>query len=314
MMQEEYVVCRRCGRDVPKTMYCIYCGTALSDEKSQKIEAPVGKPLDSKIESTPPMLGEEISDDSYFRIPGYLSEAQAQTPSRDEELDPETVQLLEELRKHQTWKVRLCSLLAEDRVSGEVFTKVYEEYAEEFGKLDGLREEKASEYREKYDEKKAELDSIKREHEELRVRVAVGQIPESELVMKTPEMAEGINSLSLETNELETKLSLLDNFMGGVLPRQAFELDKMARSCIESLDDFVKKKEISVEIEGKIREDLRSFVAMLESVLGDKKEREKELMEELDTLEAQYKVGEITLSEFESLKRGILIRREQIWA
>jgi len=41
------------------------------------------------------------------------------------DLDSDTVQLLGELRKYQKWKLRLCGLLADDRVSGEVFSKFY---------------------------------------------------------------------------------------------------------------------------------------------------------------------------------------------
>lgn len=302
IMREEFVICRRCGREIPKTMYCIYCGTALSEEMES-----------IKRDSIKPSTTPEVPD-SFLHAHAKLLEAQVETSSEDAELDLETINLLNELRKYQTWKVKLCGLLNEGRVSEEVFTKVYEEYTNEFRKFNSLREEQMSVINVDYEEKNTLLESLKREHEELRIRVAVGQIPESELFIKTPELAEKINSLTLETNKLKARLSQLENFMAMISPREAFELDKMARGCIESLDSLVEKVKIDSELGDKISEDLESVIAMFDSVLSDKREREKELRDELETLEVRYKVGEITLSEFESMKRGILVRLEQIWA
>lgn len=302
IMREEYVICTRCGREIPKTMYCIYCGTALSE----KMEA-------IKRDSTKPSTAPEVPD-SFIQASAKLLEAQFEFSSEDAELDPETITLLKELRKYQTWKVKLCGLLNEGRVSGEVFTKVYEEYADEFSKFNSLRAEQMSGLNEEYEEKNAQLESLKREHEELRIRVAVGQIPDSELFIKTPELAKKINSLTLETNKLKARLSQLENFMAKMSPREAFELDKMARDYIESFDSLVGKAKIDGKLGDKIKEDLESVIAMFDSVLNDKREREKELRDELETLEVRYKVGEITLSEFESMKRGILVQLEQIWA
>ena len=60
------------------------------------------------------------------------------------DLDSDTVQLLGKLRKYQKWKLRLCGLLADDKVSGEVFSKFYSEYAEEIKRFNDVREEKVS--------------------------------------------------------------------------------------------------------------------------------------------------------------------------
>jgi hypothetical protein len=35
IMQEEFIVCGKCRRDVPKTMYCIYCGSPLSEQEKK---------------------------------------------------------------------------------------------------------------------------------------------------------------------------------------------------------------------------------------------------------------------------------------
>ena len=39
-MAEEFINCRNCGRAVPKTMYCIYCGSGLLVGEQLRNEAP----------------------------------------------------------------------------------------------------------------------------------------------------------------------------------------------------------------------------------------------------------------------------------
>ena len=60
-------------------------------------------------------------------------------------------------------------------------------------------------------------------------------------------------------------------------------------------------------------EDLEAVLNIFDSIIGDKKQRENELRDELSTLEARYKVGEITISEFEGHKRRINADLDQIW-
>ena len=48
-------------------------------------------------------------------------------------------------------------------------------------------------------------------------------------------------------------------------------------------------------------------------LISEKKNAEKELRERLDTLEARYKVGEISISELESQRKNLLAELEQLW-
>ncbi|MDH5201256.1 MAG: hypothetical protein OEW93_10240, partial [Candidatus Bathyarchaeota archaeon] len=105
-----------------------------------------------------------------------------------------------------------------------------------------------------------------------------------------------------ETSRLETRLSKLENIMGDMHPKETYELEKRARRCIESLEGLVVRGRIDVEFGGVIREDLESTLHLFDSIHSENRDEERELRDELETLEVRYKVGEITPSEYESLK------------
>jgi hypothetical protein len=313
-MQEEFIVCGRCGREVPKTMYCIYCGSPLSKQDKSKTRFAERKSRGEGVDLFKPEQAPDIPEPKFFRIPPYGQETRTETPrAREVDLDSDAVQLLGELSKYQKWKLKLCGLLADDRVSREVFRKIYGEYAEEIKRFNDVREEKVSALREQFDEKNSQLTDYMREHEELRVKTEVGQIPETELLIRTPELSNKIGSLTLETSRLEARLSKLENVMGDMHPKETYELEKKARRCIESLEDLVARGRIDIELRGVIREDLESTLHLFDSIHSEKRDEERELRDELETLEVRFKVGEITTSEYESLKQRALAKLEGLW-
>jgi len=315
-MQDVFITCRSCGRDIPKTLYCIYCGAALSKGEIAPKPEPVEKrPTEEEVEPVESKSIPEIVDEAFFQIPSPGLDVQVEPPSvTDVELDPETVNLMDELRKYHIWKVKLCGLLVEDGVSEEVFTRIYEEYVNKINEISKIRDEKIANYRKQHGEKRDELKEIKQKHEELRARVAVGQISSSDLLIQTPELMESISSLTIEISKLEDKLSKLNNLMRGMPPKEIFELEKTARKGIESLDSLINGGKISDELGDKLHEDLKAVMTMLDGAVSDWKGEEKELRSEFETLEVRYKIGEITISEFESQKQRIIARLEQLWA
>jgi hypothetical protein len=314
-LTEEFINCRKCGREIPKTMYCIYCGSALSEEdKAPETAFPNIIPTDVAAE---PVMSESIHEapgEPFYKAPQYELDAQAETPQfMNDELDPETVQVLDELKKHHMWKLKLYGKLLDGGVTGEVFTKIYEEYVDEIERLDEIRKERIEYFQGQHEEKTAQLNSSKMDHEELRVRAEIGQIQESELMIRLPEVIERINALTRETSILEAKLSRLNSPLGEMHPREALELEKTIIGYSESIDGLVSGGKIDEALRDAIRSDLKATLTMLDGILGERKQSERELREELETLEVRFKVGEITLKEYESLRQQVLEKLEHVW-
>lgn len=313
-MGEKFVICRRCGREIPKTLYCIYCGSSLSEEeKTPGTEFTEFGSADVSIESVRPQPIPEVLDESYFQTPHDFKVPDETPATNNEESDPDTAHVIAELKKFQLWRLKLCRVLADDKVTVDVFKKIYDEYVNDIDRLDEIRSEMISHFQGEYEDKLARLKDSENDREELKVRAEVGQIQESELMVRMPEITDRINALTLETSKLESKLSQLNNPLGDMPPKDVLELEKATLKNLESLDGLVADGRMGDELRTRIRGDLDPVVVMFDGVLGVKKEAEKELMNELDTLEVRFKVGEITLSEYESLRQGVLNRLEQLW-
>jgi len=313
-MEEETVTCANCGREVPKTLYCIYCGSALF-KTEKELQKPSSAP-EEKVELKPePITIEPAIERPEPEVAPPPPEPQVKPkPAKEAMIDPEIAELMDALRKNYIWKVRLCGVLCDDGVSEAVFTNLFEEYVNKINQLSQVRNEKIAYYREEHEKKKAELDETKRRFEELKVRAAVGQISNTELAAQAPELEEKINRLTLETERLDAQLARLNDLMRDTPPKEIFELEKTARRCLDSLDLMITNGKISSKVGNKLRKDLEAALNVFDGIIGDKKQREKELKDQLATLEARYKVGEINISEFEAQKRRINAELEQIWA
>ena len=296
-MAEEFINCRNCGRAVPKTMYCIYCGSGLQGGELLRPEA------------------QEQPTEAI--IPDFKFEPLRQTPvslkvespfpliRTEPELDKGFLDQIEELKKHWAWQLKLVDMLTEIGVSEEVFTKIYNEYSTEVERLGNILEERRAASSEEYARKKAELSEMETAHEELSVRVAVGQLPSRALQRRTPISKERMDGLTRDIKRLETTLSKLDDVMGDIYPEDKRNLEDIARKSLRSLDGLVVEGKISRELSERLREDLTSALALFRAP-EEKRETESALRDELETLEVRYKVGEITLEEFESMKTAIL--------
>lgn len=313
-MEEETIDCPSCGREVPKTLYCIYCGSALfAKEEAGKVTAPTKKTVKPKPEPIQPKPVVEVPE-PMVTPPQPAPEPRVKPkPARDADVDPEVAELMEEFKKNYTWKVKLCGILCDDGVSEDVFTNLFEEYVNKINQLSQVRNERIDYYRRDFEEKNKELDEAERRLEELKVRKAIGQISSQDLEAQVPELEEKIKRLTSETSRLDAQLARLNDLMRGTPPKAVFDLEKTARQCIESLDPIITNGKISSKLGNDLRKDLEAVLNVFDGIIGDKKKREKEFRDELSTQEARYKVGEINISEFEAHKRRINAELEKIW-
>jgi len=55
------------------------------------------------------------------------------------------------------------------------------------------------------------------------------------------------------------------------------------------------------------------MIEFIESLIKDRKEKEKKLREQLETLQTRYKLSELSIEEYERRKRELQAEIDKIW-
>lgn len=228
-------------------------------------------------------------------------------------IDPEITRLSKELAKLQMWKVKLCSMLVEGEVQEKVFANIYEDYAKKTERLEERRTEIVAKYRNQYDEKRRALEEVRLKLEELRVRVTLGELSESDRLIRTPGIKGNFDILEEEASKLENIVGKLENLYAEASSREIFEHEQSAKKFLDSLNDLISAGKIGEEFGKKLREDLENVLGQLSRMYRGEDEDEKSLRTELELLDVRYKVGEITSSELETLRKEITEKLKRHW-
>lgn len=300
-MEEETVTCPSCGREVPKTLYCIYCGAGLfeAEDTPEMTETETVEEAEEEVEESEEEV-EDISEELSEEVPGA-------------EVEPEIQTLMEDLQNNFIWKIKLIDVLCAGDVSEVVFTKLFDEYQSKINSLIQLRNQKIEHFRDGLDTKKEEHKEAKFKLEELRVRCAVGEIDKTELERMAPDLENKVESLATETSYVDAQLDRLNNLLWGKTPKEIMEIEKSARQSHEFLKTLIDTGKISEKMAETLSNDLEAALKVFDSIIGEKKREEEKLMEKLSALETRYKIGEISISDFENSKRETLLKLEKIW-
>ena len=79
-MQKEFIVRGRCGWDVSKTKYCIYCGSPLSEQdKKLKTRFAERKSRGEGVDLFRPEQVPDIPEPKFFRIAPHGHETRTET-------------------------------------------------------------------------------------------------------------------------------------------------------------------------------------------------------------------------------------------
>ncbi len=310
-MDEEFTLCSQCDKQVPKYQFCIYCGYNLLKDRRRTPQASEEEhPSFEPPEATTSFVPEDtnFSQSLAEGIMPPFPMAPVMEPSGDA-LD---MQVRRELLKYQTWRVKLCGIISEKGMPTLVFTNIWEDYGDEVARLQKKIEESLRARKTRYEDKKAELENAKLKLDELRVRVAIGEISESDLLMRTPSIRTDVESLEREVSGLEEQLRGEETIHLGGSPKEMFENEQTVRAFVHKIDDLIAEGTLSVEFGKRLGAEMEEIREYFSSMMGD--QGEQGLRNELDTLEVRHKVGEINLAEFESLKLEIVAKFERQWA
>ncbi|MHA2068114.1 MAG: hypothetical protein ACXABY_27450 [Candidatus Thorarchaeota archaeon] len=306
-MEEEFTLCSSCGKQVPKYQFCIYCGYNILKDRGRTTqtiedEHPTFEPPEPTTNFVP--------EDTNFSQPlaeGIMPPFPMTPVMEASKVAPDT-QARKELLKYQIWRVKLCSIFNEQGMSSRVFTNIWEGYGDEVARLQRKLEGSLRARKTSYEDKKAELENAKLKLDELRVRVAIGEISESDLLISTPRIRANVESLEHEVSRLREQLREEETKHSIGSPREMFDHEQSARVFVLKIDDLIAEGKLSMELGKRLGVEMEEIQEYFTSMVWD--QGEQNIRNELDTLEVRYKVGEITLGEFESLKQEIVAKLE----
>ncbi|MCW3989303.1 MAG: hypothetical protein NWE88_04425 [Candidatus Bathyarchaeota archaeon] len=310
-MDEEFILCSKCGKQIPKYQFCIYCGYNLLKDRGRILQA--SEKEHPTFEPPEPTTSFAPEDTNFSRpLAEGIMPPFPMAPIMEPSSHTPYTQARRELLKYQIWRVKLCGIFSEQGMPTRVFTNIWEGYGDEVARLQSKIDESLRARKTGYEDKKAELENAKLKLDELRVRVAIGEISESDLLIRTPSIRADVESLEREVSRLEEQLKGEEAIHVGGSPREMFEHEQSARAFVSKIDDLVAEGKLSMELGKKLGSEMDEIREYFSSMVGD--QGEQDLRNELDTLEVRYKVGEITLAEYESLKREIVAKLERHWA
>jgi hypothetical protein len=309
-MDEEFTICGKCGKQVPQSQFCIYCGYNLLKDRGriqQSWEEPEEPQSFEPLESVPSPVPDENSFSEYLTegtMPQY-----PRARVMDSSSETKVKQAWSELLKYQILRVKLCTIFKEQDIPERVFSNIWEDYGKEVANLQEKIDENLEDIKAIYKEKRSELEDAELKVEGLRLRVAIGELSESDMLIRTPGIRANVDSLRSEVTRLEEKMREMEASRPSGSPREMFEHEQSAREFIAIIDGLKAEGKISLELGTKLgteMEELREFFSSMVGDLG-----ESDLMNELETIEVRFKVGEITLAEMESFKRDIVAKLER---
>jgi len=293
--------CPNCGKRVPAMKYCIYCGAQLPTAvQPPRLERP------QPIEAPPPVP------------PLVPPPTQAAQPSPAAPppvgLEGEIAALMSNISALYSRKVALFRLFQSGEVSESVFMKLYNEYSGKLSELLNTRVRRLEDLRRRLEEVNRRLSEVALNIEELSVRYKIGEIDLNTFSQKSERLKVEQRELENMAKSIRSSLDRLEKMLGDKPPSEIKSMEDGLRGAYEAIRKMVEDGKISSGVLESVRVDVEETLAFLDSLIRDRKERERLLREDLEALQARYKIGEITIEEYERRKKEIQEEIGKVWS
>ena len=300
-LSETRIRCPNCGKRVPAMKYCIYCGAQLPTA-AQPPRAERPRPMEAPP-PVPPL------------VPPPTKPAQ-QRPAAPAPtgLEGEIANLMSNISTLYARKVALFRLFQSGEVSEAVFLKLYNEYSGKLSELLNKRVRRLEELRRRLDEIDRRLNEVALNLEELNVRYKIGELDMNTFSQKSEKLKIEQRELENIAGSIKTNLERLKNLLGDKSPSEIRDMESRLKSAYDSIKRMIEEGKISSKVLDNIKTDVEETITFLDSLIKDRKEKERLLREQLETLQARYKIGEISIEEYEKQKRELQEKINKVWS
>ena len=301
-LDEPRVRCPTCGKLAPAMKYCIYCGTKLQPTAPPTVEPPQPRP------SIPPPVPPTTAPPTAPAAP-----RPAPQPALAKVTD-EVASLMSDITALYDRKVALLDMFESGEVSEKVFLKLYNEYSNKLSDSLRARTIMTEQMKGKLSDRNNRLSEVGMRLEELGVRQKIGEIDANAYSQRTENLKAEERELADSVKTLRTDIVRLEKILAEKKPSEIRDLEANLRTHHSAFQKLLDEEKISAETFNTVKPSIEETLKFLESLISKRKEKEKNLREQLETLQTRYKLSELSIEEYERRKRELQAELDKIWA
>jgi len=238
----------------------------VEKQKTEEIPPPVIEPKPTLTEEEPshPEAAKELlssrEEESKLESVAMIKEFEEETMNKNYMPDPLSKDLMENIAKNLSLKIKLIKLYREGVVKEETFTKLFEQYAGEGKIWSNRREEMLRNLATEIEEMEEAYVNASKSLELLEIKKSIGDVSELEYSAKAPAYRWDVNHFDFFVADKRNKIAYLEN-IGVILPTgELEELRKLASLQYNTLDALQISNEESLS---SIKESLYEAIKIL---------------------------------------------------
>jgi hypothetical protein len=205
----------------------------------------------------------EIPEETEETVEEIVVEEPVAEPMPSFEPEPVVREVMENLAKNISTKIKLVNLLQEGGVKTETFNRLFESYVARGELLMNSRNEMLERVRFDLESMEKALDEAKIGLEELKIRRAIGDASESEYNAKSPGFEWDIKQYEDEVAKKKSEMVYLEDLTQVMSAEEINELKEKGESGCEAVDGFADIGKISSETATKAKVALEEALAYL---------------------------------------------------
>jgi copper chaperone CopZ len=233
-------------------------------EETQLYEEDVEEPEPHQEIAVEPLVAETLEVDS--DIFDEIEEIEDAIPEIDYSFEPDPVikEVMVNLAKNISLKVRLVDLLNKGEVKEETFNRLFENYAARGERLINSRIEMVERIRFDLEAMEKSLSEANVGLEELEIKRAIGDVSQEEYNAKAPAFQWDIGKYKDEARRKKGELAYLSDLTRVIPAAEIAQLKETARSCHACVDEMVDANVASPQNVARIKSSLDDVIAYLE--------------------------------------------------
>ena len=167
--------------------------------------------------------------------------------------DPLTKEVMENLAKNITLKIRLVRLLKDAQVKEETFKKLFDSYVDQGRIWISRRDETLRRFKSDIERMEENLVNARKDYELLEIRKSIGDADEKEYEVKAPAYKWDIEHLDEEIKNRKAGIAYVSNLKKLVPEEEIDELTQMSTTDYSQIDGI---EEVTEDVRAKIKETL----------------------------------------------------------